>query len=86
MLKNIKDLSDLIKIENIENNSDNFLPTILKIIEEETGLVLKEKDMFIKKNILKIKSSSNTRFIILLYLKNINKKIKDSNQNFILEL
>jgi len=86
MLKNIKDLSDLIKIENIENNSDNFLPTILKIIEKETGLVLKRKDVFFKKNILKTKLSSNIKFIIFLHLKNINKKIKNLNQNFILEL
>lgn len=83
MLKNIKDLSGLIKID---NQFGNVVSGVLKIIKNESGLMLQEKDIYINKNILKIKLSSNIRFVILLHLKNINKNIKDSNLGFILEV
>lgn len=86
MLKNIKDLSDLIKLDNHKDLSSDILVDVLNIIKKESGLVLKEKDILIKKNILKVKSNSNIKFILLLHIKNINKNIKDLNQGFILEL
>ncbi len=90
MLKNIKDLSNLIKLENQldikKNASDQIIYDVLKIINEESGLKIKEKDILIKNNILKIKSSSNIKFIILMHLEKINKKIKNLNPCFILEL
>jgi hypothetical protein len=86
MLKNIKDLSNLIKIDNQKDVFNDVVFDILKIIKNESSISLKEKDIFLKRNVLKIKSNSNNRFIIFLHMKEINKSIKDLNQNLILEL
>jgi hypothetical protein len=90
MLKNIKDLSSLIKIDNqLDGQKKDLIDIIfetLRIIKNESGVVLQEKNILIKKNILKIKSDSNNRFIIFLHIKKINKNLKDLNSGFILEL
>lgn len=90
MLKNIKDLSNIIKLDNQidEQNKVNksVIFDVLKIVKKESGLNLEEKNILVKKNILKIKSNSNTRFAILLHLRGIDKKIKDLKLGFILEL
>lgn len=86
MLKNTKTLSDLLKINDQKDVFDEYVLNILKIIKEESKISLQKKDVFVKKNILKIKVNSNTRFVILLYLKNINTSIKNLYPNLTLEL
>ena len=86
MLKNIKDLSNLIKLDNQNYVNESIVFNVLKIIKEEVGLILEEKDIKINKNILKIKSNSNKKFVIFLSLEKINRKINNLNQGFILEL
>ena len=92
MLKNIKDLSNLIKLENqldiTKSSSDQIIYAVLKIINEESGLKIKEKDILNNNNnnIFKIKLNSNKRFIILMHLEKINKKIKNLNSSLTLEL
>ncbi len=90
MLKNIKDLSNLIKLENqldiTKSASDQIIYAVLKIINEESGLKIKEKDILNNNNIFKIKLNSNKRFIILMHLEKINKKIKNLNSSLTLEL
>ncbi len=86
MLKKIKTLSDLLNIENQKKDFDGDVSCILKIIKEESGLDLKNKNIFIKNNNLKIIVSSNIKFIILMHLEKISKKIKSLNKGFILEL
>jgi hypothetical protein len=86
MLKNIKDLSDLIKIDNQKDLFTDIILNVLKIIKEETGFDLDKKSIILKKNIVKVKTPSSVKFIILLHLDNINNKIKNLNQNITLEL
>ena len=86
MLKKINTLSDLLSIENQKKDFDNDVRDILKIIKEESGLVLEKKNIFIKNNNLKIKVSSNIKFVILIHLGNISQKVKSLNKGFILEL
>lgn len=89
MIKSIKDLSNLIKIDTDQNNQEYKEKTVfclLSIIKKETGINIKEEDIIIKKNILKIKTNSNIRFIILLHLDIIKSEFLKMNQDFILEL
>ena len=86
MLKNVNSLSELLNLEHQKKDFDNQIDSILKIIKVETNLDLKNGNIFIKNNNLKIKASSSIKFIILLHLTQINQKIKLINKDFILEL
>lgn len=86
MLKNTKILSDLLKINDQKDVFDEQILNILKIIKESSDISLKKSDVFIKKNIVKIKVNSNIKFVILLYLNNINISIKNLYPNLTLEL
>ena len=86
MIKNVDTLSDLINFENQKKTFDRSVDKIIKIIKDQTGVDLESKNIFIKNNNLKIKASSNIRFIILLHINQINLQIKSINKDFILEL
>ncbi len=87
MLNDLK--KDLNKISGLINQKQDFdkdLQNVLDIIQEETNLKIDQKEILVKKNIYKIKSDSNIRFLILLRLDKINKRVKDLNSSFILEM
>ena len=86
MFKSTNSLSDLINFEHQKKAFDTDVNKILKIIKEETNLDIESKNIFIKNNLLKIKSSSNIKFVIIKHLSRINQKIKSINKDFILEL
>jgi hypothetical protein len=86
MIKDIKKISDLLKLEDQKKDFNKDLLSIINIIKQKTGIVLEYSDIFIKNNIVKIKTISNIRFFIFLNLKEINKELFLLNKNFILEL
>jgi hypothetical protein len=86
MIKDLKKISDLLKIEDKKNDFDSDISNILIILEEEIKVSLVKGNIFIKKNIIKIKTISNIRFLILLKFEKINNRIKSLNKGFILEL
>lgn len=86
MVENIRKISDLLKINNYQQSFDKDVDNVINVIKHETGLSLLKKDIFIKGNVVKIKTISNIRFLILLNLNKINKGLLSSNKGFILEL
>lgn len=86
MIKSVKDLSNLINIDIDNKKQEDIIFYLLNVIKKETGLILKQENIFIKKKILKMKTNSNIRFLIYLNLNNILNEFNKNNQNFILEL
>jgi hypothetical protein len=86
MIHNIKKISDLLKIEDQRRDFDKDIFSIIDIIKKELNLDLNKKNIFIKNNVVKIKTISNIRFLILLKFDKINNEIKSLNKTLILEL
>lgn len=86
MVQNIKKLSDFLNIEFQKDSFDKDVVAVLKIIKDEAGLDLKGEDIFIKNNIIKVKTTSNVRFVVLLNLDRINARLKNLDKGFSLEL
>ena len=86
MVENIKKISDILKISDYQKDFDKDIINIINILKNRTGLILIKNNIFIKDNIIKIKTISNIRFLILLNLNNINKDLLSLNKGFILEL
>lgn len=72
MLKKTSDIYDLLNIKNEKKDFDQDVESLIKIIGEECGVVLKKSDLLIKKDIVKIKTSSNNKFVMLLNINKIN--------------
>jgi hypothetical protein len=87
MLKKTSDIYDLLNIKNEKKGFDQDIESLIKIIKEECSVILEKSDIFIKNNIIKIKTSSNNKFVMLLNLSKINTGIKKVFENkLILEL
>jgi hypothetical protein len=86
MVQNIKKLSDFLNIEFQKDSFDKDVTAVLKIIKDEAGIELKNEELFIKKNIVKVKTTSNIRFVVLLNLDRINARLKNLDKGFSLEL
>ena len=86
MLNNIKDISDLINLDNKKSDFDKKILNIIDIIKGKTGLILNKNNIVIKNNnIINIKHDSNIRFYIYLNLNSINKALKDYDSSLNIE-
>ena len=88
MVKDIKNILDGLKTNDQKKSFDKIVNIVIEVIKNNTNILLKNKDLYVKDNIIKIKTSSNIRFLILLNLKKINKEISSllPNNIFFIEL
>jgi len=85
-MKNFKDLSDILNIKNQKKDFDIDINNILNIFKKTIDLDLDKKDIYIKGNIIKIKTNSDKKFVIFLNLNKLNQEINLLNKGFIIEL
>lgn len=85
-MKNIKDLSNILNLNNQKKDFDNLVEGVVDIIKKNTKVLLNKKEVFIKNNIIKIKTNSNKKFVIFLHLEKINKEISFLDKGFIVEV
>ena len=88
----MKKISDILNNKNIsdfgiqKNDFDRDVEDILKVIYQESKITLEKDDILIRNTSIKIKQSSNIRFMVLLHLQKINSGLKNFGKNFTLEL
>ena len=88
----MKKISDILNNKNIsdfgiqKNDFDRDVEDILKVIYQESKITLEKDDILIRNTSIKIKQSSNIRFMVLLHLQKINSGLKNLGKNFTLEL
>ena len=88
MVKDIKNLSNLLNLNNDKNRKDfdKKIDNVLNILNKDFQFSFEKKDIFIKNNIIKIKTNSDIKFVLFLNINDINKKLSLLEDKLILEL
>ncbi len=79
MLKKTNNIDDIIKILDQKKDFDNIKKNIVMLFKQDFNILIKEENIILSNNVLKIKTSSNNKFLIYLNLLKINNKLKTLN-------
>ncbi len=85
-MKDLKNLADLLNINNQKKDFDSTQKLIIDIIKDITGVNLNKDEVIIKNNVVKIKTDSNKKFIIFLNFDKLTNNLSNLKSKFILEL